>query len=67
MLELRFNKWLMQNALRILWVSMRADYDIPEMMLVLYRSLMKEIEKAADISFVCLQIYVIEPRVFYHL
>jgi len=66
MLELRFNKWLMQNALMILLVSMRADYDIPEMMLILYHSLMKEIENASDISFVYLQISVTEPRVFYH-
>ena len=43
----------MQNALRILLVSMRADYDIPEMMLVLYHSLMIEIEKVSDVYTGC--------------
>ena len=55
----------MQNALRILLVSVRADYDIPEMILVRYRSLMKGIEKACDISYVYLQICVTKPGVFY--
>jgi len=66
MLELRFSKWLMQNALRILLVSMRTGYDLPEIMLVLYHSLMKEIEQVSDVSFVYLQICVTEPRGFYH-
>lgn len=57
----------MQNALTILLVSMRADYHIPEMLLILYHSLMREIENVSDISFFYLQICVIEPRVFYHL
>ena len=57
----------MQNALRILLVSMRADNDVPEMMLVLNHSWMKEIEKVSDISFVHLQICVTEPCIFYQL